>query len=257
MASISNTALPVLNATSPVSASINNVTFVTLLPQLSSSSVYLQMSTTASGLFPNGLNYRVTTDNTGVATWTVHASNVAQVNPSNLISAITSSGSWSGNITNTIDCSFAYNNGNSQVMKFLAQTANADLGASGISLHLMLMVARAFSMDKRPTLQQVFGSGFQTVSTSLSNALSTSIQNMLQTASVQEKLIDTLVTATGPILDFSSPGNKVLPITQIIPLINLVFNLKDVTVAFTLDRLGVTRSLVLAGPITCVLTLNN
>ena len=253
-----STALPVLTVSSAVSASISNVSFVTLLPQLSSQ-VYLQMSTTTSGLFPNGINYQVNTDGTGVATWSVSAANVTQVNSSNLSSAITSSGAWLGSITNTIDCSFTYN-GTSQVMKFLPQTANLDvgaLGASGISLHLMTMVARAFSMDNRATLQQVFGSGLQTVSTSMTNALATCIENMLETASVQQLLIDTLVTATGPILDFSSPGNKVLSINQNLPSLNLVFNLKDVTMAFALDRLGITRPLVLTGPIPCVLTLIN
>lgn len=245
--------VPVITVSPTITASLTNVTFASLLPQLPNGT-YLQFGISASGLFPSGINYQVSVDSTGVATWST--ASTTQASSANLGVAITSSGAWTGNIGSAFDCSFTYNN-LAQTFRYLPQTANLDLGTPGMSRHIMTMIARAFAMDNRATLQQVFGSSMSNITDSLSNMLATRIEAMLETTLSQQKIVDAMISATGPILDLSSSGTKTLLISPIIPSLALTFNLRDITILFTFERLGVTRSFVLNGPIPCVLTMIN
>lgn len=213
-----------------------------------------------SALFPNGLPYVVATDSSGIAYWTTEGAPVATVNATVLTNVISSSGAWTGGkLGEAISVPYKISNSISAgSYAHLPVSANTSLGSKGAAQHIMLIAARAFTLDNQASIAKLFGSNAIIMTSALSLSLTTCIKTLLESATSQRQIIGALVDATGPILDLSNTENKTLPISNILPSLHLQMGATNI--AFNVELLKAnskTRLFTIDGPIPLLLTLQN
>lgn len=251
--------LPVLSSSS-VLVNVPSITFASILPELPNTP-FLQVSVSMTSLFPSGLPYVLSPDPSGFLTWSTQVGVTPVVNRAPLVSMISSSGAWvGGGLNKAISVSRRIETLQSTATPymFLPVTANAALGLKGLAQHIMLIASRSFFLDNQATVSKLFGQDATALIAALATQLADQLKAMLENHNVGKQIIQSLVDATGPILDMSSVGAKTLTISSNLPSLHLLVNLGNITFTFNMTRLGgKVRKFSLIGPIPVVLNLIN